>query len=930
MPPRQSTAAGLVGGALLNGGGHLPGADGGGHGGHGLSDELSANVDMVGLARMLLEQNMRIMLAKIAEYSKLQQAALDRAREEVRTVRQENDKLVKAVASSPNAGDIGGTGNAPMKNHDRQPPSFLDPPPMPTENAATMPSPPESMCGSPAVAWDSEGHEEETKDDKGKRRESKDPEKNSFFNKKTTPQKKKKRSVKKRPSISAMVMGKTNEAEDQEEGTNNGKKKGAPAAVFADASAMKEKIREAVAKKDYTVADFYYETGILPWIATSQPFEYTTLLVIAFNALWIAVDTDGNEADVLLDAKPMYQIAEHSFCVYFTFEWCVRFFSFRKTSFCFKDAWFMFDSGLVFMMVMETWVLTIVIIAVGGGGSGGLGNTSVLKLIRLVRLTRMARMARLLRAVPELIILIKGIVVASRSVFFTLCLLVIIMYFYAIVFRQLLGQLVVPGSEPDLETLYFPSVTGAMMALLLDGVLPDQGAFVRDCYGQSWILGTITLSYIMLASLTVMNMLVGVLVEVVSVVSAVEKEQLTVGYVKQRLLGIIEEVGGDEDGDALISKAEFDVLLMSEEAARAIQEIGVDVIGLVDMADYIFKDNVKLTFADLMELVLAFRGSNTSTVKDIVDMRRYFLQELALVDGKVQRVLSHLERGGPPLLGLPGPGGFDGGDDKDGRPMSRSSRPMSRGEARRQELSRSKSIGELKRASQVKQNEDNYYPDTTGIIEEQLNLNALNPDSGDLFGKGFVSPVMAMPLHNGDESGDFAGTIGSAQAKARARKGDEFQSTPPLRPAMTGTLSPGLATGMPPNLIMSEEDEETLPYEMPKGSPNLKAKQAFGSESELDFSNGHDTETERSFSAGRGRGTLRGAALASRSRPGTALSQRSTLSNSGPPDHNARWPRNKRPGSATSARGTAPKLPEYSMEMWDRDIVLSVEDHQAH
>jgi hypothetical protein len=418
-----------------------------------------------------------------------------------------------------------------------------------------------------------------------------------------------------------------------------------PGAVFADASAMKEKIREAVSKKEYNVADLYFETGIAQKIATNQIFEYITLGVIAFNALWIAVDTDGNDADLLTEAKLHFQIAEHAFCAYFTFEWTVRFFAFKIKKSALGDMWFCFDSFLVIMMVLETWVLTIIVICIGGSSGSGLSNTSMLKLVRLVRLTRMARMARLLRALPELIILIKGIVVASRSVFFTLLLLVLIMYFYAVVLRQLLGQLT-DGSE-SAELLInerFPSVPTTMWSLLLDGVLPDQSAIVRDSSAEHPILGFIVLSFVMLASLTVMNMLVGVLCEVVSVVSSVEKEQLSVSYVKQRLLQLFEDLGVDEDDDNKVSKAEFDSLLMQSEAARIIAEIGVDVVGLVDMADYIFKDGVELSFADFMELILQMRGSNSSTVKDIVDMRRFLLTELSGVGNRLDKVTNAVNR----------------------------------------------------------------------------------------------------------------------------------------------------------------------------------------------------------------------------------------------------------------------------------------------
>merc|ERR1740130_1625889 len=99
------------------------------------------------------------------------------------------------------------------------------------------------------------------------------------------------------------------------------------------------------------------------------------------------------------------------------------------------------------MMVIETWVLSVItsLNVVDGG------NSSVLKLFRMSRLTRMARMAKLLRAMPELLILIKGIGVASRSVFYTLCLLAVVIYVFAVAFRQLTDNM-------EIGKKYFSSV----------------------------------------------------------------------------------------------------------------------------------------------------------------------------------------------------------------------------------------------------------------------------------------------------------------------------------------------------------------------------------------------------------------------------------------------------------------------------------------
>merc|ERR1719265_2367345 len=108
-------------------------------------------------------------------------------------------------------------------------------------------------------------------------------------------------------------------------------------------------------------------------------------------------------------------------------------------------------------------------------------------------------------------------------------------------------------------------------------------------------------------------MLVGVLCEVVSVVSAVEKEQLTVTYVKEKMTSWFGM--SDHDGSHTISKEEFQRLLLIPQAAKTLQEVGVDVISLVDFCDFIFKEKEELTFAEFIDLILSLRGSNQCTVK---------------------------------------------------------------------------------------------------------------------------------------------------------------------------------------------------------------------------------------------------------------------------------------------------------------------------
>lgn len=407
-------------------------------------------------------------------------------------------------------------------------------------------------------------------------------------------------------------------------------------AVFADAEAMKNKLREALSNPQYNVADFYHKTGIAQHVATSPVFENSTLFVIVLNAFWIFIDTDYNDAEILWNAEPIFIVVENLFCAYFLFEWMVRFLAFEQKSNTGKDAWFVFDSILMALMAGETWLLNIFLWMIGADKSSNpLGNASILKLIRLLRLTRMARLARVLRAMPELMVLVKGMASATRSVFLTICLLVAIIYIFGIAFVQLMR-------DTEAGQTYFDNVPNAMNSLLMHCTLPDQEPIVKLVGEENFACRLIILLYIGLATLTILNMLIGVLCEVVSVVSAVEKESLLLNYVKARLQMMLTTSGLDADHDCMISRLEFQALLQNRIAIKALTDVGVDVVGLVDFTDFIFADDKNLTFPEFMEIVLSLRGSNMATVKDIVDVRKLLMNEMAKVEDMIAELKADL------------------------------------------------------------------------------------------------------------------------------------------------------------------------------------------------------------------------------------------------------------------------------------------------
>jgi voltage-gated sodium channel len=390
--------------------------------------------------------------------------------------------------------------------------------------------------------------------------------------------------------------------------------------VFADfdKEALKKKLKENKAEERlYNVFDFYYKNGLWSKIAKHDLFEKFTLGVIVLNALWMAWDTNMNNSATLLEADPQFQIMEQFFCVYFSLEWFVRFMSFETrehgVKVMFKDAWFVFDSTLVFMMVGETWVFTILEMLSGQGSPLG-GQTQILRLFRLLRLSRLMRM---LRSFPELMILIKGMVAAMTSVSYVFLLLCVFLYVFGIAVKQL-------SSNTEMGETYFPSVLLSMYTLFLYGTFLDDLAALCDAVrAESPVCFVLILFVIFFCSMTVLNMLVGVLCSIVAAVAETEKEEMASMIANERIMHAMKTI--DENFDQRISLQEFKQVLVHPEALRALQDVGVDPEILVDFAETFFmKDGVEqqFKFEDFMGLVLELKSSNECKVKDIMNLWR--------------------------------------------------------------------------------------------------------------------------------------------------------------------------------------------------------------------------------------------------------------------------------------------------------------------
>jgi len=409
--------------------------------------------------------------------------------------------------------------------------------------------------------------------------------------------------------------------------------------VFTSQKQMKEDLRTQMKEQPYDVADFYFKEGCCRAIATNHVFERVTLAVTSLNVVWIAIDTEFNHEDILYDADTIFIFMENLFCAFFAFEWTVRFGAFANKLNCIQDGWFVFDSCMLVIMVLETWVLLIVVAF--GRSTHSIGQVGLLTILRLLRLSRIARMAKLLRSMPELLILLKGIFAALRTMCFTLWLLLMTLFVFALTFRQLTDD--TPFGREHLPTILRAAHYLLVRGVFLDAVSITAKTISHDVEENEYLLLFLLYLLIVFSAVLLINMLIGVLCEVVSAVAAQEHEGLEIRYVMTKLENVLRHYGFlEQPMDTMtlkIDKAMFVKLLTVPETAHILDDADVDVLSLINLVDTIFLDDdaefdldsderihIKekiLTFPELIDVLLEHRKSKKASVNDVTILRKY-------------------------------------------------------------------------------------------------------------------------------------------------------------------------------------------------------------------------------------------------------------------------------------------------------------------
>jgi len=274
------------------------------------------------------------------------------------------------------------------------------------------------------------------------------------------------------------------------------------------------------------------------------------------------------------------------------------------------------------------------------GQSHGGTSLSAFRIIRVFRALRVARTARLLRLFPEFMVLVAGTLQGIRSVVATLGLLSLLIYVFAILFTQLLQG---TTTATDLQ---FDGVMQSMNTLMLQGIFADQAQMITSMLEAGWVEYFVFLVYMVVGSLTLLNMLLGVICDVVGDVASENKEQVELKNVNDQITHMLEVADDNDDNE--ITRGEFASLFTNKEHLSILKdELEVDVSQLIDSADFLFRKGDSVDISEFKRVLLQLRGSKHATVKDLLNMQSFVHFSMDQFSRQVENVLQYGTRTPP-------------------------------------------------------------------------------------------------------------------------------------------------------------------------------------------------------------------------------------------------------------------------------------------
>ena len=213
----------------------------------------------------------------------------------------------------------------------------------------------------------------------------------------------------------------------------------------------------------------------------SRIFQFVVISIIILNAITIGVNT----YELSDFTRLAINYLDYSITIFFVIEIIIRFVGEPKKLQFFKSGWNVFDTIIVLISLIP------------------IPNNSSFLLLRLLRVFRVLR---IISVVPELKKIIEALLTSIKRVFYVGLLLFIILYIYATI-GSILFSTDIPERWSDVGIAMITLFQVLTLSSWEQVMLP-----LQDVYWWAWIY---FFSFIIICGITMLNLLIAILVDVV-------------------------------------------------------------------------------------------------------------------------------------------------------------------------------------------------------------------------------------------------------------------------------------------------------------------------------------------------------------------------------------------------------------------------------
>jgi hypothetical protein len=306
-------------------------------------------------------------------------------------------------------------------------------------------------------------------------------------------------------------------------------------------------------------------------ITRSKWFNGFMYILVVLNSIEIGFGLD-HDPDLTLpidgDSRsetsgPVISAIENISCAVFTIEIVMRMLTYKRVDFFFKDpsyrGWNILDLFVVVVMIIDTWIITYT-------------QYDESLAIRMLRITRMFRLSRIFILSDDLRILFRAILASLKSILISGVPLMLTNYLFAVMMTDWCNT---PGDiwESNYQN-YFGTVLASMLTLWQISQFDDWYALIRPILTDAPFWGSLLVLYMFLSSFMILNVLLGVISQIVLTSSSSLKQE----FIQSEIEEIYEKLDEQGHGSILVT----DLL---ETHSDRLRKLGVKI----DLVPALFK-----------------------------------------------------------------------------------------------------------------------------------------------------------------------------------------------------------------------------------------------------------------------------------------------------------------------------------------------------